>query len=505
MLGGYDGQPLLKSAAAFVSRALETGSTALGFKNRAASGAGLVGFNPTLNYAAGTIGARLKATINVTDFPWLAKLDGATDDSAAINAAATAAGNGGHLHFPHGTALCLAPLLFENFRGLRITGDSGQYGFSGSRIIGRHTGKATVSLVGSLFCEISGLSIEGDTASRPETGLLLGRSSAASAGNHTFTNTRVQGYFQTAGLYNVASEENTFINCYIVPTTATLAGVYMSQADNFGVGGLTPSSMECNTFMGGTIGNVDTTAGTTGLYIDCGAATGHHQFFGTFMTKAGGDSFVLLRLGATDGLDTNFPISLYNVIGEMNGTAPASGLHFVCASTKILSGFTAKNIRFQTPATNNILCDGGGTVYLVGADISTPYGGAAKPSNFHRVDGSRLSLLSESAITIATLNSSDLMHNTAGPTITAQAGCIVRDLGGTGFSLSEGLSLAAGEAISIGGLQVVAARKTGYTPMTGAADRGTSFDPGTVTLVQLAQRVKAIQDDLTVQHGLIGA
>jgi hypothetical protein len=52
---------------------------------------------------------------------------------------------------------------------------------------------------------------------------------------------------------------------------------------------------------------------------------------------------------------------------------------------------------------------------------------------------------------------------------------------------------------------VVGTRKTGYTnPMTGTANRATSYATGTITLIQLAERVKAIQDDITT-HGLIGA
>jgi hypothetical protein len=51
---------------------------------------------------------------------------------------------------------------------------------------------------------------------------------------------------------------------------------------------------------------------------------------------------------------------------------------------------------------------------------------------------------------------------------------------------------------------VVNTRKTGYTAMAGSVDRSTSFNTGTVTLTQLAQRVAALQADLT-SHGLIGA
>jgi hypothetical protein len=58
-------------------------------------------------------------------------------------------------------------------------------------------------------------------------------------------------------------------------------------------------------------------------------------------------------------------------------------------------------------------------------------------------------------------------------------------------------------AIKVGSNQVVGARNTGYTPMTGAGDAGTAFDTTTVTLAQLASRVKALQASLTT-HGLVG-
>lgn len=55
----------------------------------------------------------------------------------------------------------------------------------------------------------------------------------------------------------------------------------------------------------------------------------------------------------------------------------------------------------------------------------------------------------------------------------------------------------------VGADQVVGARITGWTAATGTATR-TTFDTATVTLEQLAQRVKAIIDD-NMTHGLTGA
>lgn len=55
----------------------------------------------------------------------------------------------------------------------------------------------------------------------------------------------------------------------------------------------------------------------------------------------------------------------------------------------------------------------------------------------------------------------------------------------------------------IGSNQVVAARRTGWVAPTGTASRAT-FDTATATTADLAQRLKALIDDLTT-HGLIGA
>jgi hypothetical protein len=55
----------------------------------------------------------------------------------------------------------------------------------------------------------------------------------------------------------------------------------------------------------------------------------------------------------------------------------------------------------------------------------------------------------------------------------------------------------------VNGTQVVGARKTGWAAPTGTATR-TTFATTTVTTAQLAERVKALVDDLTA-HGLIGA
>jgi hypothetical protein len=54
------------------------------------------------------------------------------------------------------------------------------------------------------------------------------------------------------------------------------------------------------------------------------------------------------------------------------------------------------------------------------------------------------------------------------------------------------------------GTQILTSQRTGYTnAMSGTANRGTAYNTSSITLQQLAERVKAIEDDL-LTHGLIG-
>lgn len=63
----------------------------------------------------------------------------------------------------------------------------------------------------------------------------------------------------------------------------------------------------------------------------------------------------------------------------------------------------------------------------------------------------------------------------------------------------------AGDELKIKGKNVVGKRKTGWQRAAGTATR-TSFNTATVTTAELAQRVKALIDDLhdDTGHGLIG-
>ena len=75
----------------------------------------------------------------------------------------------------------------------------------------------------------------------------------------------------------------------------------------------------------------------------------------------------------------------------------------------------------------------------------------------------------------------------------------VSDSSGT---LRHGMTLGATPTYRMNGLQVLTTRRTGWSIATGTATRST-FATSTVTTAQLAERVKALIDDLTA-HGLIG-
>lgn len=77
------------------------------------------------------------------------------------------------------------------------------------------------------------------------------------------------------------------------------------------------------------------------------------------------------------------------------------------------------------------------------------------------------------------------------------------DAGTTPLVMAPDVAGGVGVVLTKADQRIITSRQGGYSPMTGTANRGTVYASGTITLVQLAERVKALQDDLTA-HGLIG-
>jgi hypothetical protein len=141
----------------------------------------------------------------------------------------------------------------------------------------------------------------------------------------------------------------------------------------------------------------------------------------------------------------------------------------------------------QSPATANIPMGGFSITGL--AD-----GTAANPS---------LRWNSEADLGVYRLSSATIAIGKAASGYVSFAGNVIQCVNAAGPTGQLGpttLGMWNGAAI----VQVVGPQITGYTnAMTGTANRATSYDTSTITLVQLAQRVKALQDDLR-SHGLIG-
>lgn len=72
------------------------------------------------------------------------------------------------------------------------------------------------------------------------------------------------------------------------------------------------------------------------------------------------------------------------------------------------------------------------------------------------------------------------------------------------WDFNNPINLISGNVLKVNNVQVVGARDTGWTAMTGTPDESTAYATSSVTLAQLAGRVMALQTALTT-HGLIGA
>jgi hypothetical protein len=70
------------------------------------------------------------------------------------------------------------------------------------------------------------------------------------------------------------------------------------------------------------------------------------------------------------------------------------------------------------------------------------------------------------------------------------------------FSSSGILNMPNSGALQINSTKVVGVQDTGFTAFTGTTNKGTAYATGTVTLIQLSERVAALQASLTT-HGLI--
>lgn len=327
----------------------------------ASTGATLVG---TLSPLSGAIARTLQKDLNIQPSVLLARFltDAQLADIAAgtlvydIKAAldlaiAAAASIGGFVELPAGQLKLSAMVQMSSSVGLK---GQGQYiGLSSTRqgvtsLWGAHTGSAVLSLKGCISCTLEDFSIEAGSGAVPKTGLLLGRSSAASAGFHKINRVAVYGHYSLAPIYSIASEDNQWID-----TQVWLYGggakycFYTGISDALTSGlTLTTSSNLDNTFYRPLFINSSTDADAACIFIQGASAVGSWSFIGGYLTAYSG-AYVQIDSGTVDGLSALGPFTFIGMSGEiLAGGDPLYGFRLTSSGTMTLPGLTILGTRF---------------------------------------------------------------------------------------------------------------------------------------------------------------
>jgi hypothetical protein len=201
--------------------------------------------------------------------------------------------------------------------GIQIVGD----GTIVTKIVGDHGQDAIVNLQGSVRCGIDSLTlIGGDGGAFPKSGLVQGRSAGGgSAGWSIFNGLRISGSFSTAGLYNVASEGNSYYDLDIRLDAASTAkkSLYLSSSDGGGLNPTTPlvaSTMLGATFHNPTVMHAGSGTDISCVYLDGSVAFGSVAFRGGHLAqdRVGGEQ---LSGTPTDAIGFNIFASVGNPAG----------------------------------------------------------------------------------------------------------------------------------------------------------------------------------------------
>lgn len=308
------------------------------------------------------------ATVNAFDFMTPAMIadvqartvtiDTTTSIQAAINSLAA---GGGVVRLPKGRYLTTAKITLPT--GVSLIGD-GQFGGIGAydqgatTIYGNHAGTAILSLVGSVSCTVSDLCLQ-TAAVRPypQSGLLLGRDTAASAGYHKIMRVSAYGNFDVANVYSIASEDNYWedlniwnyaqgnaLNCFY--TSIGNSNVAMTEP-------LVTSSNLDNVFVRFWFTNANPTANASCLYLDNAQDMGSWSFYGGYCTAAGG-SYVTIANGAVDALSALGPFTFVGFNGErLAGGDPLYGFKLSTSVSVQLRGLFISGARLDFLAGTN--------------------------------------------------------------------------------------------------------------------------------------------------------
>jgi len=304
------------------------------------------------------------AVVNALDFG--ADPTGVADSTNAIqNAINSLATSGGVVRLPVGTYAVTSPIQMSS--GVSLIGD-GYFGGSSATaqkegtttIIATHTGNAILNLKGCVSCTISDLSLDTSTSTYPKTGMLLGRTSTASAGYHNISRVSVYGYFSVAAVYSIASEDNVWenLNIWLYGGAAKYC-FYTSTANNLSVDTLTTSSNIDNVFIHPFFINASSDSGSACIYMETAQQMGSWSFIGGYLTANAG-SYVRINTGSVDGLSPLGPFTFVGTSGERLASGnPSYGFNLTTSVAGLrIPGLTITGCRFDFQANT------GGTIYL---------------------------------------------------------------------------------------------------------------------------------------------
>jgi hypothetical protein len=305
------------------------------------------------------------AVVNVLDFGAVG--NGTTDDTAAIQAAINSinvTNGGGTVFFPNGvyktTSMLTIPWTGSAIT-LQGTGGGDQTPDGGATVIlGAHGQDAILNLQGSVSVVVNDMTFKGQVAATfPKTGIIQGRNGAGSAGWHTFNRVYINGKFSVAALYNVASEGNSYFDCFFyVDSTSTATKVlYLAGADGGGLNPVTP--LTGSTLLGASFFNCQfytevSSSSASCIFIDGSVAVGGITFQGGYLVQSNGN-FVEIFTGRTDGNDTFGGISFIGVGAEVPGGVgtPLSGFFLrsqAGADGTVLRGLSILSCNFHMRA-----------------------------------------------------------------------------------------------------------------------------------------------------------
>ncbi|MEN1835844.1 hypothetical protein AAIM60_23515 [Pseudomonas lijiangensis] len=298
-----------------------------------------------------------KSRVNVIDYMTEAMIADVYAGTRAVDTypAYVAAQNalpldGGLLIAPAGTSRLDSEFTLRH--GVSLHGTGSMYSTNGvapgnTVFVPNHSGRSAISLVGANGCHLNNFTIKAYPEAYPKAGLVLGRSSPASAGQHHIDGVSVLGHYSQAAVYSIASEDILLTQLYVwIFGGGARHGFHTGISDTLGLGGLVASSNLHIDLIHPFIINSSADPDAACIYIEGAQAVGNLKVVGGYCIAFSG-SYIQLNLGAIDALS---PIGTFgfDVNGErLSGGDPLYGIRITAVGTQTLKGFSVSGGRFD--------------------------------------------------------------------------------------------------------------------------------------------------------------